>query len=78
MGHREITGRHGRGPVLVNFDVWAHLRPTARRVYVFAQGRNRSLRDRSKCDIYLAEELRFTLGLQGERRTRPRPPSGTR
>ena len=63
----EITGRHGRGPVLVNFDVWAHLRPTARRVYVFAQGRNRSLRDRSKCDIYLAEELRFTLGLQGER-----------
>jgi hypothetical protein len=63
----EIVGRHGRWPVLLSFDVWAHLRPTARRFYAFAQGKSRSFRDPSKCAIYLADEVRFTLGLHGDR-----------
>jgi hypothetical protein len=63
----EIVGRHGRGPVLLSFDIWAHLRPTDRRIYAFLQGKNRSLRDRSKVEFYLAEELRFTLAGRGGR-----------
>jgi hypothetical protein len=51
-------------PVLVDFAVWAHLRPTGQRIYVFAQASGKSSHD-GAIAFYLAPQQCFTFGLRG-------------
>lgn len=51
-----------RRPVFVNFDVWRHLRPSARRSYAFSQGVGSDDYD-GRLYLFLGSQLRYTLGL---------------
>ncbi len=50
----------------VDFRVWAHLRPVGQRLYAWVQGTHRDSYD-DAIEFYLAEPLRYTLGLRGRR-----------
>lgn len=50
----------------IDFRVWARLRPVAQRLYVWLQGTHRDSYD-DAIDFYLADPLRYTLGLRGRR-----------
>ncbi|MGI8749976.1 MAG: hypothetical protein ACR2J6_05400 [Thermoleophilaceae bacterium] len=63
---RDELAHSKRRPVFVNFDVWAHLRPQARRTYAFVQGHGRDDYD-GRVYFYLASPTLFTLGLSGQR-----------
>jgi hypothetical protein len=56
-----IAQRHA---VLIDFRVWAHLRPPGQRIYAFLQGSAKDGFDES-IDFYLAEPQRYTFGLGG-------------
>lgn len=58
-----------RRPTFIDFDVWAHLRPSARRVYAFVQGRARDKHD-GRVRFYLAAPCRFVLGVGFNRHRR--------
>ncbi len=51
-----------RRPVYIDFAVWAHLRPSARRTYAFVQGLGRDSYD-SRIYFYLAPPTLYTLGI---------------
>ena len=54
-----------RGEVVrVEFRVWTHLRPLGQRLYAWLQGTHRDSYD-DAIEFYLAEPLRYTLGLRG-------------
>jgi hypothetical protein len=55
-----------RRPVFINFDVWAHLRPSGRRTYAFVQALGRDEYD-DRVYFYLGAPTLFTLGLSGKR-----------
>jgi hypothetical protein len=50
----------------IDFRVWAHLRPVGQRLYPWIQATHRDSYDDS-IDFYLADPLRYTLGLRGRR-----------
>lgn len=58
---REIA--HGR-PTLIDFAVWAHLRPVGQRLYAWLQASHRDAHDQA-IQFYLGAPLRYTLGLYG-------------
>jgi len=55
-----------RRPVFINFDVWAYLRPQARRTYAFVQALGRDDYD-GRLYFYLGAPVLYTLGLAGRR-----------
>jgi hypothetical protein len=55
-----------RNPVFIDFTVWAHLRPSARRTYAFVQGLARDSYD-GRIYFYLAAPTLFTLGITTKR-----------
>jgi hypothetical protein len=59
---REAIAR-GR-PTLIDFAVWAHLRPVGQRLYAYLQASHRDGYDQA-IQFYLGEPLRYTLGLHG-------------
>ena len=54
-------GHAKRRPVIINFTVWSHLRPSARRLYAFVQALGRDAYDQ-RIYFYLAEPTLYTLG----------------
>ena len=58
---RAEIGHPKRRPVIVNFTVWSHLRPSARRLYAFVQGLGRDSYDQ-RIYFYLAAPTLYTLG----------------
>jgi hypothetical protein len=54
---------HGR-PTLIDFQVWAHLRPVGQRLYAYLQASHRDGYDEA-IQFYLGVPLRYTLGLHG-------------
>jgi hypothetical protein len=54
---------HGR-PTLIDFAVWAHLRPVGQRLYAWLQASHRDEYD-GAIEFYLGAPLRYTLGLRG-------------
>ena len=50
----------------LDFRVWAHLRPVGQRLYAWVQATHRDSYD-DAIDFYLADPLRYTLGLRGRR-----------
>lgn len=54
---------HGR-PTLIDFRVWAFLRPVGQRVYAWLQATHRDEYDQA-IQFYLGAPLRYTLGLHG-------------
>jgi hypothetical protein len=54
---------HGR-PTLLDFQVWAHLRPVGQRLYAYLQASHRDDYDQA-IQFYLGAPLRYTLGLHG-------------
>jgi hypothetical protein len=55
-----------RRPVFIDFTVWAHLRPSARRLYAFVQGLGRDTYD-GRIYFYLAAPTLYTLGITTKR-----------
>jgi hypothetical protein len=55
-----------RRSVLVDFTVWAHLRPTGQRIYAFCQASHKTDYD-GAIAFYLAAPQCFTFGLTGRR-----------
>jgi len=53
-------------PTLIDFRVWAHLRPVAQRLYAWLQASHRDGYD-DAIQFYLGAPLRYTLGLRGRR-----------
>jgi hypothetical protein len=53
-------------PVFIDFNVWAHLRPSARRVYAFVQALGRDSYDQ-RIYFYLAPPTLYTLGITTRR-----------
>ncbi|MGA2928973.1 MAG: SEC-C metal-binding domain-containing protein [Solirubrobacteraceae bacterium] len=51
-------------PTLINFEVWAHLRPTAQRLYAALQASSRDGYD-DAIRFYLGKPWRYTVGLRG-------------
>jgi hypothetical protein len=54
---------HGR-PTLIDFRVWAHMRPIGQRLYAWLQASHRDGHD-DAIQFYLGPPLRYTLGLRG-------------
>ena len=50
----------------LDFRVWAHLRPVGQRLYAWVQATHRDSYD-DAIEFYLADPLRYTLGLRGRR-----------
>jgi hypothetical protein len=59
-------GHDKRRPVYVDFTVWAHLRPSARRLYAFVQGLGRDSYD-GRIYFYLGAPTLYTLGINTRR-----------
>ena len=55
-----------RNPVFIDFTVWAHLRPSARRAYAFVQGLSRDSYD-GRIYFYLGRPTLYTLGITTKR-----------
>lgn len=53
-------------PTLIDFRVWAHLRPVGQRLYAWLQASHRDGYD-DAIQFYLGAPLRYTLGLRGRR-----------
>jgi len=51
-------------PTLIDFRVWAHLRPVGQRLYAYLQASHRDGYD-DAIQFYLGAPLRYTLGLRG-------------
>ena len=68
LGSTSPTGFGGRSPMGVSpgstFRVFAHLRPVGQRLYALLRGSYRDSYDQA-IEFYLAEPLRYTLGLRG-------------
>jgi hypothetical protein len=59
-------GHPKRRPVFIDFTVWAHLRPSARRLYGFIQGLSRDDYD-GRIYFYLGAPTLYTLGITTKR-----------
>jgi len=55
-------GHPKRNPVFIDFTIWSHLRPSARRAYAFVQGLGRDSYD-GRIYFYLGLPTLYTLGI---------------